>query len=326
MLAEKCVTIDISKPKGTLDYDFNSLVPLAECDDVEELEFFATRQKESQGMDVLPLDLFQEILEICLKNSDYRSAFWFTAMANFGLRYSDVVKLRRIDLIDENNKIREKVLLQEKKTSKQRVVFINTAVKMALLMHLWHSDIAPTDYLITSNSRNKGYEIETEIINGKKVKKRVNGKYVYKLDEKGNKIQKPLSRSASEKIMKDIIIENLGLSLKNDSRCKHDSDYIGKFCTHSIRKLYGWAVTEDFVNQYDSNIAIARAAALSFLSLDYGHSSEKMTLHYSKDFETQKRNIIMNMNLGLDVLNKYFSKEYEIRRGGIDICQDIAMI
>lgn len=315
MLAQKCLMIDLTKPKGSPDYDFNALIPKAECDDSEQLTFFAAKQKESQGMDVLPLNLYNQMLENCLANADYRSAFWLTAMSNFGLRYCDVAKLRRIDLIDENNKLRDKVLLQEKKTSKQRVVFINEAVKMALLLHLWHSDIAPTDFLITSNSRNKGYEIETEIKDGRIVKKRVNGKFVYKTDKNGNKIPKPLSRSASEKIMKDIIIKNLGLSLKNDSRCKNDSDYIGKICTHSIRKLYGWAVTESFIEQFDSDIAYAHAAALSFLSLDYGHSSEAMTLHYSKDFENQKKKIIMNMNLGLEVLEKYFNKEY-ISRGG----------
>ena len=316
MLVPKCQIIDLNKPKGALNYDFDKLIPQAECDDIEEMTLLATKQKDSQGMDVLPIDLFNQMLENCLENADYRSAFWLTAMANFGLRYSDVVNLRRIDMIDENNKLRERVLLQEKKTRKQRVVFINEAVKMALLMHLWHSDITPTNYLITSNSRNKGYEIETEIKNGKVVKKRVNGKYVYKKDEKGNKIPKPLSRSASEKIMKDIIIMNLGLALKNDKRCKKYSSYIGKYNTHSIRKLYGWAITEAFIKQFDSNEAYARAAALSFLSLDYGHSSQAMTLHYSKDFEHQKKEITMNMNLGLDVLEKYFKKEYSIRMGG----------
>lgn len=318
MLASKCEIIDLTKPKTAPIYDFNSLVPEAECDDVEELVALAAKQKESQGMDVLPLPLFEEMLDNCLTNSDYRAAFLLTAMANFGLRYSDVAKLRRIDLIDENNKLRDKVLLQEKKTRKQRVVFINEAVKMALLMHLWHSNIAPTDYLITSSSHNKGYVTETEVKNGKTVNKRVNGKYVYKLDEHGNKIPKPLSRSASEKIIKDIIIDNLNLSLKNDKRCKKDSDYIGKICTHSIRKLYGWAITETFISHYDKDEACAHAAALSFLSLDYGHSSEAMTLHYSKDFEIQKERIVKSMNLGFDVLNKYFSEEYDKRRREVE--------
>lgn len=299
MLVTKCITM-------SQGINFNAYVPEAEPCDMEVMKAYAEKQKESQGMDVLPLDLYDQMLENCLIRKDYRSAFFLTAMANFGLRHSDVVKLRRIDLVDENNRIRDQILIQEKKTSKQRILFVNNAVKMALLLHLNNSNISPTDFLITSNGKRKGYEIETDA-NGKSL--RVKGKYVYKLDENGNKIPKPLSRSQSENIIKDIIINNLGLALKNDKRCKDDPDAIGKICTHSIRKLYGWAVTEAFINQFDSDVAYAHAAALSFLSQDYGHSSEAMTLHYSKDYENLKRKITLNMNLGIGVLEKYFEKE-----------------
>lgn len=307
MLATNCNVIDISP---TERIDFNAFVPEAEPCDYDVMMSYAEKQKESQGMDVLPIDLYYQMLENCLIRKDYRSTFFLTAMANFGLRHSDVVKLRRIDLVDEHNRIREKVLIQEKKTSKQRILFVNNAVKMALLLLLNNSNISPTDYLISSNGRRKGYETETYIdADGKEKKLRINGKYVYKKDENGNLIPKPLSRSQSENIIKDIIIENLGYALKNDKRCKDDPECIGKICTHSLRKLYGWAVTEAFINQFDSDIAYAHAAALSFLSQDYGHSSESMTLHYSKDFEALKQKINLNMNLGADVLEKYFKLE-----------------
>lgn len=313
MLATKCNIYDITPTERITSseaYDFNSLVPQAEPCDYEVLQHYAEKQKESQGMDVMPPDLYSQMLENCLERRDFRSAFFLVAMANFGLRHSDVVKLRRIDLIDEHNRIREKVLIQEKKTSKQRIVFINDAVKMALLMLLNNSSISPTDYLISSNGNRKGYELETYIDqNGKTKTLRINGKYVFKLDENGNRIPKPLSRSQSENIMKDIIIENLGYALKNDKRCKDEPDCIGKICTHSIRKLYGWAVTQAFINQFDSDIAYAHAAALNFLSQDYGHSSTTMTLHYSKDFDDLKRQINLSMNLGANVLEKYFAKE-----------------
>lgn len=314
MSAIKNNVIDISQRCASelpVEFDFNSCVPEVECPDYDKMMQLAAAQKESQGMDVLPLDLYELMLENCLVRKDYRSAFWLTAMSNFGLRYSDVVKMRRIDLIDENNKIRDKILIQEKKTSKQRILFVNKAVKMALLLLLWNSEILPTDFLIYSNGRRKGYEMETYIAaDGKKRAVRKNGKYVYKLDENGNKIPKPLSRAQSENIMKNIIIENLGFALKNDKRCRNDSDCVGKICTHSIRKLYGWAVTEAFITQFDSDIAYAHAAALSFLSQDYGHSSEAMTLHYSKDYEAIKKKIIMEMNLGLPILEKFFSEQY----------------
>lgn len=316
MLQEKCecriINISDSNPKDSID--FNALLPTAyiQLEDIPQMQALAQKQKERQGMDVLPLDLYEQMLENCLKNNDFRSCFWLTAMSNFGLRYSDVVKLRRIDLIDENNRIRESVLLQEKKTSKQRIVFINDAVKMALLMLLWNDDFAPTDYLIVSKGRRKGYEVETYTDdNGKKKAVRINGKYVYKRDEFGRKIPKPLSRCQSEAIMKDIIVENLGFALKNDKRCINTPDVIGKISTHSVRKLYGKAVTDAFIRNFDGNEAYAHAAALSFLSQDYGHSSEAMTLHYSKDFENLKKEITMKMNLGIEVLRPFFEAEKE---------------
>ena len=315
MLPVKRNVIDISCRTSAESLNLNDFIPTAECSDIEMLTELVSRQKESQGMDVLPLDLYNQMLENCLQRKDFRSAFWLTAMSNLGLRYSDVVKLRRIDFIDENNNFRDKILIQEKKTSKQRVIFINRAVQLALLMLLQNSDISPTDYLITSNGRRKGYELETYTdINGKQKPIRVNGKYVYKTDKNGNKIPKPLSRSQSENIMKTIIIEYLGKSLKNDKRCKGDPDCVGKICTHSIRKLYAWAVTNAFISQFDSDVAYAHAAALSFLSQDFGHSSEAMTLHYSKDYENLKHQIITSMNLGISVLEKYFSY-YIIQKG-----------
>jgi integrase len=231
-------------------------------------------------------------------------------MANFGLRHSDIIKLRKVDfLVDGTNKFKDSIIIWEKKTRKQRIVFVNQAVKEVLLMHLWNSDIGLMDYLITSNANNKGYEVETYIdSNGRKKTLRQNGKCVYKLDENGNKIPKPLSRQASENILKDIIVKHLGISLKNDMRCQDDDSAL-KIATHSLRKLYGWGITQDFINNFDADNAYAHTAALRFLSQDYGHSAEAITLRYSKDFDELKKSIVMRMNLGLNVIQKYYNKE-----------------
>lgn len=291
-------------------YNFDDLVPHTSAVDTPELIELAAKQKESQGMDALPYDLYELMLENCLQRKDFRSTFWITTMANFGLRHSDVARLRHIDFIDENDHIREQILVQEHKTSKQRVLFINDAVRMALLMHLWNGEFQRKDYLIQSDGRRKGYETETYIDeNGKEKVLRCNGRIIYKYDENGEKIPKPLSRSQSENIMKNILIENLNVALKNDKRCRNRSDCIGKINTHSIRKLYAWAVTQTYVRNFDSDIAYAHAAALSFLAQDFGHSSTSMTLHYSKDFDAIKKQINLSMNLGADVLEKYFREE-----------------
>lgn len=306
-----CNVYDISNRQTVCcdDIDYDSLVP--ESESVSELELeYQQQHKETQGMDVLPLDLYNAMLHHCLFRKDYRSAFWLAVMANTGLRYSDAVKFRRADFIDENGKIRDKILVQEKKTDKQRVIFVNKAIKETLLMLLWNEDIKPMDFLITSNANRKGYETETYIDkNGHKKALRKKGKIVYKLDENGNKIPKPLSRKQSENIMKKIIIESLGVHLKNDYRCKNEPDAVNKICTHSIRKLYGKAITDNFIAQFDSNSMYAHTAAMSFLCQDYGHSSEAMTTRYSKDFDNIKEGIVMNMNLGFEVIHSFFEEE-----------------
>lgn len=306
-----CNVYDISNRQSVScdDIDYDSLVPKTEL--VSELEIeYQQQHKETQGMDVLPLDLYNAMLHHCLFRKDYRSAFWLAVMANTGLRYSDVIKFRKADFIDLNGKIRDRILVQEKKTDKQRIIFVNNAIKETLLMLLWNEDIKSMDFLITSNANRKGYETETYIdADGHEKALRKNGRIVYKLDENGNKIPKPLSRKQSENIMKKIIIESLGVSLKNDYRCKNEPDAVHKICTHSIRKLYGKAITDNFIAQFDSNSMYAHTAAMSFLCQDYGHSSEAMTTRYSKDFDSIKENIVLNMNLGIEVIHPFFEEE-----------------
>lgn len=316
MLAEQfgCNHFDIStRISQEKEIDFDSLVPDVEVpeSDRERLAEYQSKQKETQGMDVLSLDLFNAMLHHCLFNKDFRSAFWLTVQANTGLRYSDAVKFRRADFIDEHNKIRDCILVQEKKTDKQRVIYINKAIKETLLMLIWNNDISPMDYLITSQGTRKGYETETYINSkGREVAVRdKNGNIVYKLDANGNKIPKPLTRTQSERLMKSIIIESLGVNLKNDWRSVDKADASDKINTHSIRKLYGWSITQGFISQFDSDEAYAHAAALSFLSQDYGHSSEAMTTRYSKDFDALKKEIVLNMNLGLNVIHSFFEEE-----------------
>ena len=311
-----CNLIDISERNAHIDsggkLDLNNLIPKIELYDGELEEYieYSKKQKNTQGMDALPLDLFESMLHNCLFRKDYRSTFWLVVMANTGLRYSDVIKFRRADFTDENGNLRDSIVVQEKKTEKQRIIFINEAVKKALIMLLWHTDIQLMDYLITSSANRKGYELETyKDSNGKIHAVRKNGKYVYKLDKYGNKIPKPLTRSQSEKIMKKIFIENLHVALKNDWRCKDDSDAALKLNTHSIRKLYGKAITDDFINNFDGDEVYAHTAALRFLSQDYNHSSEAMTLRYSKDFEVLKKQSVMRINLGLNVINEFFEEE-----------------
>lgn len=303
---------EITMSKSNLDL-FDSLVPQTENSAEYEEDYINTNSRV--GMDVLPERTFNEIIEHCLKHRKFRDCFWFVVQANFGIRYSDVCKLKRIDFIDSNNKIRDRVVIREKKTAKPRMMYINDAVKMALLMHLWNGKFEPMDYLINSEGNRKSYEVEMV---GRKIKRNADGQPVYKLDEHGNKIPKPLTRERSEQIMKKILIDELNIPLMNNLDTRLDGEE--KYCTHSIRKLYGAKVSELFVKGFRMDEEYASMAALQFLRQDYNHSDTtcSTTSRYIGNFEATKQRINLQMNLGYNVLEKYFQYEKErYLNGGI---------
>lgn len=313
----KCNKVDIT-PRIIQDViDFNELIPKTDLTDAEIADVIAVEEKQitKQGTDKMPSEIFNGLLNYFLKNGDYRSAFWVTLQANTGLRYRDVVKFRKIDLINEHNTFRESIVVPEQKTAKKRINFVNDAIKMALLMYLWKfPDIKPLDYLINSEvnpkAHNKGYEKETYIdIDGKKKCLKIDGKFVYKLDANGNKIPKPISRQQASNIMRDALIHGLKISIRNDQRTKNNDDAYLNLASHSLRKTYSAAVIDGYVQMFDKDIAYAKAAAMEQLMYDLNHSSRAMSYHYVKDYEETKRKINMRMNLGAEVLRGYFEKE-----------------
>ena len=199
-------------------FDFNSLIPetseLSE-DEIKAVNEFENAQSAGQGTDAMPLIIFNKLLTYFLDKKDYRSALWIVLQANTGLRYVDISHYKRIDLINEFGNFRDSILETERKTGKKRVNFINDAIKMAALLYLWQNpDIKPMDYLLvaSANAKRKGYEIATYTDeNGKEHYLKNGNHYVYKLDANGNKIPKPLSRAQACSIMRDALINGLGL-------------------------------------------------------------------------------------------------------------------
>lgn len=324
-LKDECKVYDMSHRGANtepLDLDFDSLIP--ETDDLTEAELTAVAEAEikcktKQGFDCMPTYILEGLLEYFLRKRDFRSALWITIQANTGLRYSDVIKFRRIDLLDANNKFRESILETERKTGKQRVNFINDAIKMAMLMYTWnYRDVKPLDLLITAaaNSTAKttgavGKKVKYITPDGKKRCLRVNGHYVYEHDENGEKIMEGLSRCQSSNIMRDALVNGLGISIKNDKRTKSNDDAYLSLASHSLRKAYAAGVVEQFVKLFDSDLAYAHAAAMEQLQYDLNHSSRSMTYHYIGDYIETKKATNMNMNLGAGVLRPYFEKEKE---------------
>ena len=67
-----------------------------------------------------------------LKRSSPRDFLLFTLGINTGLRISDILKLKVEDVKESSGEIKEYLDLNEKKTKKQRLIYINDEVKKAL--------------------------------------------------------------------------------------------------------------------------------------------------------------------------------------------------
>lgn len=313
----KCNKVDIT-PRIIQDViDFNELIPKNDLTAAEIADIVTVEEHQviEQGTDKMPSEIFNGLLNYFLEKGDYRSALWVTLQANTGLRYKDVVKFRKIDLINEHDLFRTSIVVPEQKTKKKRINFVNDSIKMATLMYLWnYPDIKPLDYLIGSEANpkahNKGYEKETYIdANGKKRCVKINGKFVYKLDANGNKIPTPVSRQQSSQIMRDALVHGLNVSIRNDQRTKSNDNAYLYLASHSLRKTYSECVVDVYVKLFDENVAYAKVAAMEFLMYDLNHSSRAMSYHYIKDYEDTKRTINMRMNLGIEVLRGYFETE-----------------
>lgn len=315
-----CAMFDISgrTPKPDFKFDFDSLVPATEGlteEDVQAISEVESTLQERQGDDAMPINIFNSLLKYFLDQKDFRSAFWIVMQANTGLRYSDVSRFRRIDLLNEHNQFRESILNSEQKTGKKRVNFINDAIKMITLIYLWNTpEIKPLDLMMVAdpNSTNKGYEKETYInAKGKKRCLKINGEFVYKRDENGRKIPTPLSLSRASTIMRDALVNGLGVSIRNDGRTKNNANAYLKLASHSLRKTYVDAVINQFVRDFDANTAYAHTAAIEFLQYDLNHSSRKMSYHYVGDFIATKKKTNLALNVGIEILLPYFEAERE---------------
>ena len=287
--------------------DFSAMIPQSILPDtIEELEEainMEDKMVDSEGMDAMPEPIFNAVIESLLEKGKTRDALMYVLQANFGIRHSDLIKLKLINLIDVDGNFRDKVNWCEQKTSKTRQYVINDAVKAATIIYLrTHADKKLTDFLFTAEGKNKGYKKATYKDERGKVKAlRVNGKFVYERDENGNLIPEPMRRDQAENTLKDTLIE-IGVRLKNDRRCK-DGEY--KLNTHSLRKEYSEKFSEVAYNLKANGKINVDADVLALVQLDLRHSSMQTTMRYNHSFDRIKEIVCQNMNLGLSVLERF---------------------
>lgn len=115
-----------------------------------------------------PIKDVNEIDRICkwyLSKEKYRDYMFFVIGINFGLRVSDLLRLRFSDLINDDFTFKREFLILEKKTKNtrkvrtNRCIWINSAVIDAVMIYLEHTDnVSLSDYLFKNLSPNRTQE------------------------------------------------------------------------------------------------------------------------------------------------------------------------
>ena len=113
-----------------------------------------------KGMDYFPIDVYNQMIEYSLNNGKIRNAMLMICMANWGMRYSDVVRVRFGYLFDSNGQFKENFSLPngEQKTKKTVIYYNNDATKSIISLYLnqpKNANKSRLDFLFTSESGNK---------------------------------------------------------------------------------------------------------------------------------------------------------------------------
>ena len=121
--------------------------------------------EERKSEPIKSLDDITRITEYLQENGRWRDNMLFIVGINFGLRVSDLRRLRFCNLINDDLTFKSEFPILEQKTKntrkvqKNRWITINDAVIDAVTMYLEHTQgVSLSDYLFKSNSNNGGNE------------------------------------------------------------------------------------------------------------------------------------------------------------------------
>ena len=117
----------------------------------------AVDESTHKGMNYFPADVYNAMIEYSLSNGKIRNAMLMICMANWGMRFSDVVRVRFGYLFDRNGQFKENFSLMngEQKTKKTVVYYNNDATKAIISLFLNTPEgqkKSRLDYLFTSES------------------------------------------------------------------------------------------------------------------------------------------------------------------------------
>lgn len=171
--------------------------------------------KEHAAEPIKSIKDIERISRFLISNDRYRDNMLFIVGINFGLRVSDLRKLRFSNLIDENFSFRDTFPILEQKTKntrkqkRNRYITINSAVKEAVILYLEHTpDISLSDYMFRS------------------------------LSPHGKDLNNPLHRSSIDDILKGIDKDlNLGIRMSTHTLRKTFAYHQMAMCNNDPRKL-----------------------------------------------------------------------------------------
>ncbi len=99
----------------------------------------------------------KEVKNLMAAHGDFRDLLIFTLGINAGLRISDILKLKWEDILYKNGKIREEVIVKEKKTGKTKKFPLNDAVIESINAYIKKmQSFKIEDWIFPSRKRNGG--------------------------------------------------------------------------------------------------------------------------------------------------------------------------
>ena len=118
----------------------------------------AEAQDKGSGMDAFPIEVYNRMIEYSLTHGKTKNAMYLICSANWGMRFSDAIRVRFCHIFDSNGQLRESFTLPhgEQKTKKLNIYYNNEATARIIGMYLAENpDKTPYDYLFVSDSINK---------------------------------------------------------------------------------------------------------------------------------------------------------------------------
>lgn len=261
--------------RGTLDKEraFNIPLPIDRSTGDSPAREVAVEQSAEPIVDEADVG---RMVSYLLEHDRFRDAMLLVVGVNTGLRYSDLVSLRFADIIDENGYFIEDVKLIEIKTR-------NTRGKK-------RGEEAPS----------KAHPVNRHLYLNEAVRKMVclylertpaaRGDLLFKSkSNNGKNDDRGLSHTAVDNIFKPLT-KQLGID--------------GRYSTHFMRKTFSYHLLLKAKNTNGLN-----PRSVEWLQMTLGHSSQMTTLRYAGYQSKEIREFYSSLNLGLDAVTSYISRE-----------------